>query len=379
MFRYLSLTALVLTVASLTGSSACAQYGYGGYGGWGGWGGGSTVGGDMARGMGVFAAGAGVYNQETAQARSMNADTAMRFNEYLYQSQMVSTRKYHQELAERRKRINDSADAVYRRLHDNPEPADIRSGDALNVVLDELNNPHVYLRTAKLASKPIQSRMVKSIPFQYAIKAITISLNELSKRGVPDALAQNPAFENERKAVKAVFEQAKKESDTAGQVSIETLRKARTAITTLKNKVDATLAADAPGRTASDNFLKALYGLTKMLETPDVARYLKELDTMSTTTLGELLGFMNSFNLRFGHAATPDQQTTYTQLYPMLVALRDQVGPETPGTGNQAAGVPDPKKGTEFFSGMNYDHLRAGQNPQAGVAPPPAPEPAPNR
>lgn len=374
MFRYLSLTALVLTVASLTGTSAQAQYGYGGYGGWGGWGGSSTVGGDMARGMGVFAAGAGMYNEQTAQARSMNANTAMRMNEYLYQSQMVSTRKYHQELAERRKRTNASADAIYQRLHDNPEPADIRSGDALNVVLDELNNPHVYLRTAKLASKPIQSRMVKSIPFQYAVKAITISLSELNKRGVPDELAQNPAFETERQAVRDVFAQVKKESDTASQVSIETLRKARTAITALKNKVDATLAADAPGRTASDNFLKALYGLSKMLETPDVARYLKELDTMSTTTLGELLGFMNSFNLRFGHADTPDQQTTYTQLYPMLVALRDQVGPEDSGAANRAAGVPDPKSGTEFFSGMNYDHLKGGQKPQADVAPPPDPD-----
>lgn len=377
MFRNLSLTALVLTVASLTGTSACAQYGYGGYGGWGGWGGSSTVGGDMARGMGVFAAGAGMYNEQTAQARSMNTDTAMRFNEYLYQSQMVSTRKYHQELAERRKRTNASADAVYKRLHDNPEAADIRSGDALNVVLDEINNPHVYLRTAKLASKPVQSQMVKSIPFQYAVKAITISLNELSKRGVPDELAENPAFENERNAVKAVLAQAKKEADGESQVKIETLRKARTAITALKNKVDSTLAADAPGRASSDNFLKALYGLTKMLETPDVARYLKELDTMSTTTLGELLGFMNSFNLRFGHADTPAQQTAYTQLYPMLVALRDQVGPENSGAASQADGLPDPKRGTEFFSGMNYDHLKSGQNPQGEVAPPPAP--APNR
>jgi hypothetical protein len=371
MFRYVSLTALALAIASLTGTSARAQYGYGGYGGWGGWGGSSTVGGDMARGMGVFAAGAGMYNEQTAQARSMNTDTAMRLNEYLYQSQMVSTRKYHQELAERRKRVNASADAVYRRLHDNPEPADIRSGDALNVVLDEINNPQVYLRTAKLASKPIQSRMVKTIPFQYAIRAITISLNELSQRGVPDELAENPAFENERKAVKDIFAQAKKESDGAGQVSIETLRKARTAITTLKNKVDATLAAGAPGRAASDNFLKALYGLTKMLETPDVARYLKELDTMSTTTLGELLGFMNSFNLRFGPAGTPAQQTVYTQLYPMLVALRDQVGPESSKSAKQPAELPDPTRGTEFFSGMEYDHLKGKQNPQATPAPPP--------
>ena len=62
------------------GTSARAQYhyppGYGGYG-WGGWGGGGTSSvGSTARGMGAFAAGAGYYNVNTAQARSINAQTA---------------------------------------------------------------------------------------------------------------------------------------------------------------------------------------------------------------------------------------------------------------------------------------------------------------
>ena len=48
----------------------------------------------MARGLGVYAAGAGYYNQQTAVARSINTDTVMRWNEYVYESQMESNRIY---------------------------------------------------------------------------------------------------------------------------------------------------------------------------------------------------------------------------------------------------------------------------------------------
>ena len=372
MFRSLSFTASALAIAAIvvTPTPARAQWGYGG---WGGWGGGSTVAGSAARGMGVYAAGAGMYNEQTAAARSMNVDTNMRLNEYIYESQEVSTRRYHETLAARRKLVNASADETYKRLRDNPDAVDIRSGDALNVVLDQLNSPQVYVRTAKLASQQIPSQLIKSIPFKYAIQAITISLDELSQRGVPDALRDNPAFEEERKAVRAIFAQAKKESDSQGQVSDETLRRARVAITTLKTKVDNTLPQGAPGRRDSDNFLKALLGLTKMLATPDVARFLKELDTVQTASVGELLGFMNSFNLRFGPADTPIQQNAYSQLYPLLTALRDQVGPQNPTAFGEG---PNPKNATDFFSNVPYEHLQAAQGTPTGTPPPVPPTPA---
>src|SRR5262249_3829406 len=78
------LWAVMLTSALVVqGGGASAQYGYPvGYGayGWGGWGGGGeTVQGSIARGLGVFAAGAGQYNQQTAIANSINTDTVMRW------------------------------------------------------------------------------------------------------------------------------------------------------------------------------------------------------------------------------------------------------------------------------------------------------------
>src|SRR3954451_663746 len=77
---------LLAVVFAGSGTWAHAQYRYpAGYGGGGGWGGGgATVQGSIASGMGNYAAGAGAYNVQTAQARSMNAQTAMQWNDYMY-------------------------------------------------------------------------------------------------------------------------------------------------------------------------------------------------------------------------------------------------------------------------------------------------------
>ena len=45
---------------------------------------GSTAQGDYLRGVGVASFGMGVYNHQTAIANSINAETAMRINEYVY-------------------------------------------------------------------------------------------------------------------------------------------------------------------------------------------------------------------------------------------------------------------------------------------------------
>ena len=83
MIRSMRLAVGFVAILSLTGPDAKAQWGYGGWG-WGGWGGGaSTLQGSELQGAAQFAMGAGMYNLDTAQARSINADTAMRYNDYV--------------------------------------------------------------------------------------------------------------------------------------------------------------------------------------------------------------------------------------------------------------------------------------------------------
>ena len=129
MGRWTVRAAAVLAVAlALQGGAAHAQYGYpGGYGGygWSGWGGGETVQGSMARGLGVYAAGVGSYNQQTAVANSINTDTVTRWNEYMWESQVLANRRERERISQRAKLSKEAHSAIEKRLRENPEPNDI--------------------------------------------------------------------------------------------------------------------------------------------------------------------------------------------------------------------------------------------------------------
>ena len=65
----------------------------------------------------------------------------------------------------------------------------------------------------------IRGRDLLGNPFQQ--DAFT---QDVSARGVPDALASNPDFEADRQAIRALVARGKKEAESSNQVSTETLR-----------------------------------------------------------------------------------------------------------------------------------------------------------
>ena len=120
---------------------------------------------------------------------------------------------------------------------------------------------------------------------------------------MPKAL-RDPAYAKEREAIAVAVERTRIEADEDGRVSVETLRELRDAIRVLRTRIMAELPSNAR-RTEALNFLKANYGLARMLETPDLSNFLSSLNNVQTVSVGELLAFMTSFNLRFGVAPSP--------------------------------------------------------------------------
>jgi hypothetical protein len=294
----------------------------------------------------------------------------MQFNEYMYavnkQNAMTNLARRQQQ----QQKVNETADATSKRLRDTPEPRDIHSGDALNLVLTDLVNPDVYTQVVQKATMPVDSKLVKNINFQHAANMILISLGDVNARGVPDALANNPKFESDRQAIRAIVTKGREEASSSNQITPETLRNFRAAVQAAKDKADSLYARGTRQRDEADNFLKALLGLSRMLERPDIEEFLKGLNRYPTTTMGHLITFMQSFNLRFGMAKTPEQESAYDQLYPMLVQLRGQAqGQDTSPTTAQAP-LPDPKQAMSLFSGMPYEHLRPTP-PPPGIGPTP--------
>ena len=358
MFR-LSRSALVLACSLwfVQGSSAQAQWGYpGGYEGhgWGGWGGAVTVQGDMARGMGVFAAGAGVYNKKTAIADSINADTVMRWNEYMFQSQQATNRRANERRARSRDANIRAQSDIQKRLRDNPTREDIFRGSALNVALDEIDDPRVYTRALKGANAKIGGETIRVIPFQYAAAAVTMSIHQLATGEMPAPL-RAPEFEAEREAFKSLDAEILKQIDDNDQPDPQTVKKLLAAIYAAEEKAAKSLPANSLAYKQATRYLQALHGLVAMLKLPPLDEYLAGVEKRPEATLGELLSFMTAFNLRFGVATTPRQREAYTQLYPKLVELRDQVAP---ALANATAPKTTGTEAEDFYAGMNLGDLQ---------------------
>jgi hypothetical protein len=381
MIRSIRLVLAGLALVASTGSPVRSQYYPGGYGG-GGWGFGgwdSTAQGGILRGMGAYAQGAGVYNYDAAVAGSINTNSYMRLNEYLYQSELVAQRRYAAQHAARLNLDKAHYQAYQARLRDHPSTEDIDSGSALNVILHQLTDPKVTSgSTLRMADAKIPAASIREIPFRDETDAITISLDELTdSKSWPMAL-QSDEFKPDREAYQKAIDDALAEDKDGGTLKPATVANVRNAVSQLYNKVDQLIPrTKQPDHLQATNYLKGLAGLSRMLERPNVEATLAELEKIEKTTVGNLVAFMHAYNLRFDAAKTPKQVAVYRDLYPTMVAERDKIlgkPVEQADDDNAAANRPaqDP---TVLFHGFDPNHLypkSAGpsNNPTSPPAPP---------
>ena len=362
-YRWIGAAAVALSLAT---APAEAQFYGGGY--WGGGGaafGGSTPQGDFARGAGMYAMGMGQYNVQTAQARSINANTAMQWNQYMYNSRVQAAQIYRAKNARDQAREKGDYNAIQARIRNSPNSIDIANGNALNVAFDELAEPKVFQNSVYYGSKvKLGGEAIRDIPFQYASAGISTSVHELT-RGNPPAALMKDAFGPDRDQIKAITAELRKEGEELGTHKPETIKKAKDQIMATKAKVEATLPKNSQEFRDAEKYIKALYGLASMLETPAVNVLLAGVEKRPDATIGDLFGFMAAYNLRFGAAETPRQREVYNMLYPMVDKIRDEIVPvpgSAPPANSNNADAP-----AAVFGEMGYNH-------NATPPPPPAPK-----
>ena len=380
MIRPLFIVTVIGLLTSWPGN-AHAQYGYpagyGGYG-WGGWG--STPQSALARGLGYFNMGRGAYNEQTAVARSINADTVMRWNQYAYQSHITASNSYRARLLARRRSINRARAETEEQLRSNPSTYDIYDGNALNLLLDILTNPSNGSFSIGRITTPLRHELIPEIPFAFASEGITICLDQMTMNEQwPLALRVDdfkPEREGLRKAVLAALEQ-----DKAGNLEPATIEAVQAAIDRFRLKFDKLVPTTSPDYIPAHDTIKAMAGLTKMLYSPKVEEILAELEDYQGTTLGDLLGFMQAFSLRFAPANSFRQRRIYLKLYPMLA---EQANGPTGGAGplQTAQGAVPQAVGTaenlgskavdglksaavDFFKDMDWKHLSGAKGQPA--------------
>lgn len=358
---------LALILSTFAGN-AHAQWGWG-WGGWGGWA--ETPQGSIARGLGAFNVGAGIYNEKTAIATSINTDTIIRWNQYLYECQQDALRKYVTRRDTQAARSKEMYNQIIKNLQENPTSRDIENGDALNAALDQLANPKIQSSTLyAIAKAPLDAKVIREVPFRYASEAVTIVLSQMKNATKWPEQLNTGEFADDKKAFEELVEQARKE-DEEGDLSPPTLRRARALVNRLRAKLEQNPLPDVTDQRNALKFVKTFSGLVKMLEAPDTKQALDQLRPMERanqkTTIGNLIAFMHVFNLRFGAAKNAQQRAIYDQLYPMLDQVRDRIQEAKVDDGVQA----NAGNVHDFFNKMDLDEV---EGKKKETPKPPAPQ-----
>ncbi len=359
MVRSVRLGVGLLALLFMTARDARAQWGYGGWG-WGGWGA-TTPQGSALAGAGQYAMGAGMYHLDTAQARSINADTAMRWNQYAYLSNLEAAQRYaarkNAEIAKNKSLYNEHQ----RRLRENPENREVENGDALNAAVSDLMNPNLGSAAMRAGTAPVPASVIAEIPFLYASERITVMLD-----GIRESIKWPYVFEGERyAATQNQFDELRKrlrEESEEGEVSAKALGDAKRFVDDLRARIEATPLPTAYEQKTATTFLTSCASLLKLLEKPDIGPAILELRKVTDTTVGNLLGFMSTFNLRFGPAKTPKQRQVYRNLYQILDQTRRTVLAEAKLASTPSA-PPNPKDATDFLQSVEQGRSRGAASP----------------
>jgi hypothetical protein len=344
-------TALVtLTVGlSISPPLARAQWCYpGGYGGYGMslWG--ADPGAGYMAGLGAYARGMGVYQLKQAQADAINVDTMLKWNKALRARQRALRE-------EQEKAAAEQAAAARVKL----EQLNLKDGTTLNDLLYQILDADPAAAKSSRARIALSPSAIREIPFDWDSEAISICLDQLTAVGeLPGPLAE-PRFAQDREALHSAVTQALEE-DTKGSVSPATSKQLADAIASFRAKFLKTTSDFQTGYQDALDYFTTLASLSALLNDPSFKAFLAKLNDGDERTVGNLVAFMTSHNLRFGPAKTERQLEIYERLIPALLAIRDEsnatkIAPPVPD--RTGAGLKNAAK--EAFKKMPWNELEA--------------------
>jgi hypothetical protein len=349
MRRQLTVAICLSLGLNLLASSAVAQFMYpGGYGGYGmsQWGA-DPASGYMA-GLGSFARGQGVYQLEKAKADSINVDTMVKWNKAL-RARQTALREENQKKAIKRETEREAR----------VEEMDLRDGTTLNNLLMQIFDFDPAVAKSARAKTPLSASLIREIPFEWDSEAITSCIDEMTgKDSLPGPL-MDPKYVEERDALHAAVVPALEE-DAKGTVSKATCKRINDAVSKFRSKFKNNSADFEAGYQDALDYFTTMASLSRLLNDPSMKAFLARLDENEERTAGQLVGFMNSHNLRFGAATSDRQIDIYTRLVPILTAMRDDLKTEnlTPSTPDRTGeGLKSAAK--QAFKAMSWDQLDA--------------------
>ena len=290
-------------------------------------GGGSTAQGDILRGEGVYLQGLGIGSYYSSMATSINVDTWMRLNEYIYQSLKQENREMLERAALYQKRRRENYNKILDRIKSSPERKDLERGDALNSVLGELLDPkRVQSSTLRFAPVTLNANIARTIPFFRPYQGATISMHRLTAYGQWPPLLRDPKFALYRRSYERAFDEAL-EQQIDGKITSQAIEKVEIAVRELRNQL--TPREDTLWREANTH-LNRMENAVELLKHAEVEKVVGKLDKYHGATVEDLIVFMRDNKLQFGAAESAEEIRIYTPLYAGLKAQLALIGGDVP-------------------------------------------------
>lgn len=299
-----------------------------------------TVEGDILRGQGAFAAGAGWYNLNTAKGNAINVQAMRNFNEEVRLNLENSMQRWKEKDTKRKLTAEEAKKRAQQRLkqiRENPTADDVRSGDALNMLTVVLTDPSVKQQDwyTKAVTLP-ENATVKDVVFFYYPNRSTskdlkfeVAVSRLGK-GVDWPLAFTAdAFIDERMAYEESAGKVKA-NILKGKFEPKDLTSLTSSLDALLVEVNKTYANDKNGYLAKGkDFQSDLKAATKLFD-GGVVDYAKELlaetEEHDAKTVGELVAFMLKYRLFFAPAESPRSIELYDTLFKVMDEQANKLG-----------------------------------------------------
>ncbi len=256
------------------------QYGYSPYG--------NDPGAGYMAGFGAYARGRGAYLVDEANARSINADTMLKWNNALRARQAALKAE------EDKQKAKDDVERKER-----AEERNLENGSKLNDLLTTIYVDDPSASKSRKSRTPLASSVLREIPFEWDTEAITICIDQMTAEGSLPFALRDSAYSAERANLRKVVEHAIKE-DVKGDVSYDTKKDVFDAIKRFRAKFKQVVDDSDPGYEAAEEYFVTLGSLTKLLGDSNMRAILTELAGRPEVPVGELIAFMHAFNLRFG-------------------------------------------------------------------------------
>ena len=349
MSRFIRWSVGLMLAFSLTSGDARAQWGHDGWGfmGWAP----ATPESAELQSAGIFAMGAGIFNLKTAEANFIDAQTAMKFNDYVADVTRESARIYAERRNRQIARNRGLYDARQKQLRESPTLRDIETGDALNAAVADLSDPRIGSSALRAVTAPVSASLIAEVPFVNASERVTLMLDRLRSSVKWPEVFEDNRFTDDQKTFDLLVARLREES-LEGELSAKTLRDAREFVKSLKTKVEEHPLKDPLDQKDALNFINACNSLLGMLERPNIQPAILELKKIQDTRISNLLGFMNAYNLRFSAATTPKQRQAFRQLFEILDQTRDQILSEAK-IDSKTPPTTSPSDATNFFDRLN--------------------------